>query len=272
MGFDGYFDQAGLLTNILNGYDGGDSAQMTGLYRFGRWMKFRNDPAMLAREQAKLSSELDILTYTQGHDYIDLTGVKHDSISYPGIYVRHPMPCSPSWVGNPHTFSRDQQRSLVFAMGALKQKKSLWQIFCQHVKRLGWYQNDQDSYGNSLTPDFIAPNVLGEYVRAGFMAGSWFLSILWPLLLASDLFMFIGVLISLYQQRDPNEADDDNLILSLLQAKVSLPTPLSWLSRKIFKLFRPNGYDYGMKTKHRQETGSPPFYLELFKEILDREL
>ena len=271
MGFDDYMDQAGLLYNNANGLkDTGDSAQMTGLLRFGKWLS-APDQASRDKQQYKLEQELDVLTYTEGWHGKDLTGAEQKSISYPGIYVRHPKPCYPGWASNPHDFSRDQQQSLVIAMGALKQPKKLWQIFWQHCKRFGFYQNDQDITGAKQIPDFATPDRLGEYIRAFWMAGIWPMVLLWPLLLFTDLSAFIGLMISFYNWRDPSQADDDGLIMSMLQAKKALPTPISFLIRKLFKWFRPGGYDYGMKTKHRVETGSPPFG-SLWVPILEREL
>lgn len=287
MGFDEYTGiNSGLLINKSgpSNEDGGDSAQMTGLYRFGRWMKFRKDADMLAREQAKFAQELDTLTYTEGHGGIDMTGVKHDQISYPGIYVRHPKPCYPGWAADPHCFSRDQQRSLVVAMGALKQKKQLKYIFWKHIKRLGWYQNDMEIDGKKKLADFAAPDILGEYIRAFWMSSGTIvrglLGILYPVLIVTDIVALIGLLMCFYKWRNPDEADDDNLILTVLQAKNALPTPISWVCRKIYKRFRPvcpgadeklNGPISAMSWKHRYTTGSPPF-IELYYNILKEEL
>lgn len=274
MGFDQYFGKAsGILINKSgpSGEDGGDSAQMMGLYRFGRWMKFRKDKDIIAREQAKFAQELDILTYTEGSNG-DMAGGRCSLVSFSGIYVRHPKPCYPGWAANPNCFSRDQQRSLVVAMGALKQKKKLWQIFWKHIKRGGWYQNNQEIDGTKKLADFAAPDILGEYVRAFYMAGIIPVGILWPLLLATDLSALLGLLLSLIKwKRDPKDVDDDNQILTVLQAKVALPTPISWLTRKLYKWFRPGGAVNAMATKHREETGSPPF-AELYTEILEKEL
>lgn len=273
MSFDSYFDHAGLLVNKFSGDDCGDSAQMMGLYRFGRYMKLRKDKESLAREQAKFAQELDILTYVEDVKDKEQTIIR--TIPHPGTYVRHPSPCTPNWAGNPHTFSRDQQRSLVFAMGALKQKRKLLQAFWKHILRLGWYQNDQETDGTSIPlyrRDVAPPDVLGEYLRAGYMAGFYFLAVLWPLLFASDIFLIIGLLGNLYKwKEDPTNVDDDNQLLELLQAKVALPTPLSFLARKIYKYFRPGGVLKAFTTKHRLESGSPPF-TELYTDIINKEL
>lgn len=297
MGFDEYFDHTGLLINrsIPEG-DSGDTSQMTGLLRFGNWLKFKSDPDMLVREKAKFDQELDILTYVEDIKDKEQNIIK--TISYPGIYVRHPKISNPSWASNPRCFSRDQQRSLVVVMGSLKQKKKLWQIFWNHIKRGGFYQNDQEIDGKKKLADFASLNILGEYIRASYMAGIIPITVLWPVLLATDLFMLLEVVINFipwYNHNcwnNPDNADDDNLIVSLLQAKKSLPTPISWLARKIYKWYRPiAGYTDETKTiplrnnppkglkgpqsamawKHRQSTGSPPFP-QLWIPILDKEL
>lgn len=275
MGFDEYFDEAGLLTNGSN-RDGGDSAQMMGLYRFGRYMQLRGNKGALQREQAKFAQELNMLTYEEW--VLDKENHVQEKHSHPGVYVRHPKPCHEAWWANPRTFSRDQQRSLAMAMGALKQRKALWQIFWQHIKRIGWYQNDQEIDGKKKLADFAAPNILGEYTRAFYMAGIVPVAILWPVLLATDLSALVGLVINFaYTWKQFDSCDDDNDIMAHLQAKVALPTPISWLNRKLYKWFRPkcnapgNGPISAFNRKHRSETGSPPFG-ELYTPILEREL
>lgn len=276
MSFDNYFDDHGLLVNMADGRpDGGDTAQMTGLYRFGQWLKAKRekDKETLARIQGRFAQECEMLTY------VELVKNKQNDVidhkPHPGVFVRNPGPGYPAWAANPHTFSRDQQRSLVVAMGALKQKKQLWLTLKRHVARLGWYQNDQEIDGSKKTADFAAPDILGEYIRAFWMASGPVGRVLgllaYPVVLLTDVSAFVGMLLNFINWRNPNDVDDDNAYMTMLQAKHALPTPLSWLARKIYKHLRPGGPLHAMEWKHRSETGSPPFF-ELYKETLEKEL
>lgn len=271
MSFDNYFDPQGLLVNrsLPNGGDAGDTAQMTGLYRFGQYIKFQKDAEQLGRAKGRFAQECDMLTYVE--KITDKDGKIVRTVSHPGTFVRHPGPCYPLWATNPRCFSRDQQRSLVVAMGALKQRSHLWATFKNHVKRWGWYQNDQKIEGGGKLADFAAPDIWGEYIRAFAMSGIWGARILYPVLLLTDLSATVGLLSCFFKWRNPDEADDDNLILTTMQAKMCMPTPISWLNRKIYKRFRPKGPQWAMSHKHRAETGSPPF-AELWNPILDKEL
>lgn len=277
MSFEPYFDdQSGLLCT-WNGstWDGGDSAQKTGLYRFGRWLKFRKDKDQLAREQAKFAQECDMLEYPYRKNW----------------YIRSPSN-GRLWWNNPHTFSRDQHRSLVMAMGALKQQKRLWKLLWEHVKRGFLYQNNRkiEDLNAWKMPDVTAPDHLGEIIRALYMAGAKWLIVIWPLMLIADLSALVGLLLSFPKWKNPDEADDDNLIMSVLQAKYAMPTPISYLVRKIYKRYRPvagytkeslplrneflikrSGPASAIQWKHRFETGAPPF-ASLYLPILEKEL
>lgn len=283
MSFDDYFDNDGLLVTMPD-QDGGDSAQMMGLLRFGQYIKYKNDPEMLGRLQGRFNQELDILTHVELVKDKDDTIIK--SIPHPGTYVRHPG--LGKWWANPKTFSRDQQRSIVMAMGAMKLKKKLFQIFWNHIKRFGFYQNTEDFDGTKKPlADFASPDHWGEYIRAFYMSGLKFFILLWPLLLFTDLFALIGLLLCFPSwDSNPDDADDDNLIMHTLQAK-SMPTPISWLTRWLYFKYRSvAGYKEDLKItplktihkkngplsavtwKHRTATGSPPFaglYADVFK-------
>jgi hypothetical protein len=250
MSFDPYIDHAGLLVNILteNG-DGSNSAQMMGMYRFGRYLQFKKakNKVALDKEGYRFTQELDTLTYVE---LISNKGYDHKLYPYPGIYVRHPSPSNPLSAHDPNTFGRDQQRSLIMAMGALKQKKQLKQILWQFIKRSGLYQDGKG----------MSPNDIGEYVRAAFLSGIWSSIILWPLLLVTDLFSLFSFLINFFFTWNI----DDNDIMSCILAKHSLPTPISFLVRKLYKRF---GYVDVFASTYRTEPGYPPLY-DLYKDEL----
>lgn len=286
--FDMYFNEEGILsTRSPDGsYDSGDGAQKTGLFRFGRFLKFKNAPEQIAREQAKYAQELDML----------------ESKDQKGWYVRSPSIGRPWW-SDRYSFSRDQQRSIVIAMGALKQTSRLYRIAWEHIKRVGWYQNfyhiDRKnellpdwtirlipSLKGFKIPDIAAPDHIGEYIRAFWMAGQYHFGLLYPFLVFADFTKLIALPFSFKQWEDIDESDDDNLIISTLQAKVALPTPFSYLFRVLYRRYRPvAGYTDASHTtplRNTEKTGGPasaiawkhqpysaPPYIQLYGPIIE---
>lgn len=282
MGWDEYFDHTGLLVNMsVPGGDGGDSAQMMGLYRMGKYLSVPKD--QLPKEQAKFEQELNILTYIEYKT--DKQGTVLSSLSHNGVYLRHPAPATPSWAANPHCTSRDQQESLSIAMGALKQRKALLLLLWKHICRFGFYQNNQQIDGSKQWADFAGPDILGGYIRALFLSGIYPIGILWPVLFFTDVYCLIAFAINFISWNNPNtwwnsnNSDDDNLIMNIMLNKKSLPTPFSWLLRKLYKHLRPmaggltgmSGPESAMTWKHRASTGSPPM-ASLWCPILEKEL
>ena len=218
---DWYFDHYGLLVvkpwpepwTYDNG-DAGDCAHNTGFNRFLRYCKFKNDPDQLNREQNKFAQELDMLEDPKKRNN----------------YRRHPD--ETYWYSRSNNFSRDQQRPLVMAMGALKQKKRLFGLIWEQVKRFGLYQNNRhpDETRGWKMPDVPAPNHIGEYIRAIYMLGGVFklIAVLYPVLVVCDMCGFIGTLFARKDWVNPNEADDDNRIMATIQAQLALPTPNSY--------------------------------------------
>lgn len=152
-------------------------------------------------------------------------------------------------------FSRDQQSSLVIAMGVYKLFEPLKRMFWQHVKRLGFYQNK----------DYASPEHWGYYIRAfGWRWLYWYLYL-------GDLFMLLNVYIRLHKAKDPNDVGDDlNLSLALLQAHLSMPTFISKYALELYKK-RPFGVQYAFDWYFREETGANPFN-ELYAPIIERYL
>lgn len=294
MSFDSYFSlETGILGTTHDGitFDEGDGAQKMGLLRFGRYLQHRDNKEQLAKESAKYSQELDAL----------------ESKERNGWYVRSPA-IGKLWWKNPYCFSRDQFRSTVIAMGALKQRKRLLKFVWEHVKRLGFHQNTQTIDGTNELPDILvrmfpklngkqvpdvtSPDAWGEIIRALVMAFPM-LKVLYPVLLIvltiTDVFALIGLLASFPKWKNPDEADDDNMIMSYLQAKYAVPTPISFIVRKIYKHYRPaagftdetkvfpltkqgrTGAFMAINWKHRPSQGAPPFG-SLYLDILEKEL
>lgn len=260
---DSYFDHHGYLT-MADG-DGGDSCQKTGFYRYIRSIKFKDDANFLPKETAKFEQELDGL----------------ECPDKPGYYRRHPDPEPISrggWWRDPCVFSRDQQRSLTIAMGAYGQRKRLYRLTWELIKRFGFYQNTCTAEFKKKIPDVSSPENWAEIFRAFWQAKCYWAIFTYPLILIGDAWKILGILTAYPSwKNNPDDADDDNLILSTLQARESLPTPLSYLARKLYSKIRPvagytgedkaipmrnkvrwHGPYSALAWKHREATGAPP--------------
>jgi len=201
--------------------DGGDTAQREGMYAFGQWCRIAMghwELPMMHPAKCPFSVAIRILE------------------TAPGIFVRHPDQLG--FRSDPAHFSRDQQRPLVIACGAWNERVILWKMALRQIGRLGRYQNG----------DWPIPYNLGEYIRAFKMSAPvafWplYWVMWWPVLWFTDLFLIgnaIAIMISTYKK--PDDVDDNNFILTLTQAYFSLPTPISWIARKLYSWFRPRNY------------------------------
>ncbi len=180
----------------------------------------------------------------------------------PGIYVRHPF--QEGFRNDPLEFSRDQQRALVMALGKYNFQGHLWRLIWTHVSRLGKYQNR----------DFIGPSHLGEYIRALRS------QTLYPVLWITDIGLLVSSIKTATIKRvDLNDVDDNNHIMSLAQARETLPTPISWLARKIYKKFRPENRGTillgercaaqgALSWYHRAESGGNPYISEAYRDTI----
>lgn len=156
----------------------------------------------------------------------------------PGVFVRNPV-----HYNDPKDFSRDQTMPLILAMGEMGYYANLRRLFWNQFKNFGRYPNG----------DIAGPEDLGYYIRA-FQIWQ-----LYPVLIVGDLQMFVNTLIRLYKGRDTNDVSDDiNHTLSLLQAQYVLPTPISWLARKLYKHIK-GGVQSRWDWYFRPETGANNF-------------
>lgn len=243
--------------------DGGDTAQREGMFAAGLYLAKRGDWG------AKLTGAFAI------DHAIRVLQIR------PGICVRHPH--QPGFRSDPKHFSRDQHDPLIIAAGLHRAlmfvRDSLW----NQVKRWGRYQNR----------DFTNPNTVSVYIRA-FRA--W---LLWPLMLITDWGLVVSSINRIVKARNPDESDDNNHVARLAQAQEILPTPISWIARKIYKKFRPHscGSDrearlqwarvHGVRIEdlpeletdaalgafawyHRAQNGGNPAMVELWRPIIGR--
>jgi hypothetical protein len=170
-----------------------------------------------------------------------------------GIYVRHPHQAG--FRSDPRRFSRDQHRPLLIALGKYKMQDRLREMAKQHALRLGKYQNH----------DFIGPVGIGEYIRA-FECRTCY-----PILLVTDAFLAWGSIgLITHASLNPDEADDNNHIMSLLQARETMPTPLGDLAIYLYREHRPKNLGNFILGKghpvegalawyHRADSGGNPY-------------
>ena len=180
----------------------------------------------------------------------------------PGVYVRHPY--QENFRSDPNRFSRDQQRPIVIAMGEYGMNERLERLFKAHVFRLGKYQN----------ADYIGPVNVGEYIRALKIQA------LYPVLVFTDLALVWGSLeVAFWGGRNPDEVDDNNHVMSLVQSQRVMPTVTGWLARRIYKGFRPRnlgneilGEDSpaqgALAWYHRLESKGNPMIAEAYRDAV----
>jgi hypothetical protein len=180
----------------------------------------------------------------------------------PGLYVRHPF--QDDFRDKIPRFSRDQQRPIVIALGKYRMYDRLWRITKNHMLRLGKYQNK----------DIAGPSHMGEYIRA------FRFKPLYPVLLATDAMLIVGSLEAAVVSRwDPGFTDDNNHLMALLQAQDVMPTPLSWVARKLYRNFRApsvGSSHFGESCPvqgallwyHRTESGGNPLIAEAYRPLV----
>ncbi len=250
----------------------GDSLHREGMYAFGKWMRYDaesntveiSEPA--GRENAK--------------QIIDKFEIK------PGIFVRHPDPTR--WSSNPDTTSRDQLVPVVAYCAAYEDYDRLWRLFKATAKRgffaQNFVENGHGKYKRKL-PDTMLTH-MGHFIRAG---GKW-TAPLYPLLFVTDTIRLYGTLLSLLPVHfvdggkavrftEMRDVDDNNRIIGHLLAARFKPTPISWLDRQIYSLFRPLNYGNTQMGEanpvmgalvwyHRAEDRGNPEIAELYRPLV----
>lgn len=267
-----YIDEYGLPCQVEGDYSfgGGDTANRIGLIGVAN---------ALAKGIHTVGVEVD---EEQGSAMVNSMLSKVEII--PGIMVRHPEPTK--WWSEPRFFSRDQQSAVVIGAGFANNKALVKRLLVKHLKRFGLYQNfqinktDVDGKKKLVQGDVATPEHFNFYLRALKLYP------LYPLLLLGDLFTLFNSLIIIFKSFiDADDTSNDlNHIASLLQSKKVMPTPISWLARKVYVKFRRNaGPDdknrlvgFGPQTAldwyFTDKTSSAPPINELFKSFLETEL
>lgn len=218
-GFIGHLDENGEL-------EFGDAAQRLGFYHFANdWLFDIN----LQSERA--IREIDRQTFLKNWDYLD------SGRSEP---VRHHD--YTKWYGRSGCFSRDQLIPIV-AMLTLVSYKRMYSLFKRLILRGGALWNTkkigQDSVEKKI-PDFIGTSTLAMFLRGICYHNTWQTIFIYWIIFALDIALVFHVLwrclVGLFNK--DNVGDDLNLCVILLHAKL-VPTPLSFLSRKLYLWLRP---------------------------------
>lgn len=235
--FDYFFDKNGLLTEMtIPGSDDGNgthTAFMTGMFRFGKALKYKNFPDQVGRETAKFEQELDMLE-VPGHK---------------GWYRSHPEQTE-SW-SNPNIFVAEATLCLMLAMGTLGLKQRLLGLTWAQIKRLGFYQNRT----------FIGITCVAQWIRALYAAGYKSAALGWPIVFLADLYFLISGLLM--------DAKFFNGLLYIIQARTSLSTPASWAIRKLLDT---ELIDKVFPIMCNIEHGCPPLYESLYKDVVKEYL
>lgn len=267
-------DDLGLIVQRDNGKDGGDTAARTGQYGLAAWI-FEHE------------LHIDTLNYGLFPDSLKKLEVE------PGKIVRHPIQYN-----EVEDIPGDQLMPMIIAAGLYKNKKFIRNAVWNIIKNFGRFPNN----------DLVTPGDWSAIFRA---LNAWYL---YPLIVIGDA---LGVLanssiISFWKGREPgfirkflgkyvhysfiqdyegdpnnpdswsshgknNVGDDVRHIQHLLQAELKLPTPFSYLAKKIYAKFRPsyaenvNGPQYALNHYFRVETFANPFHI-VYAELLTHYL
>jgi hypothetical protein len=158
----------------------------------------------------------------------------------------------------------DQQSAQVNAMG-LRMLKAFG--FAQNVSRQG-------EPTTKTLPDFMLFRTAPLFLRGS--------PAFYPLLLVLDFYLLIMVLSCLFfAYKDPNESDDNNLIVTLLVCRLKLVSPFSLLALFLYKKFRPrnlgnailgetNHVQGAMSWYHQKANGGNPEIADLWRPIISK--
>lgn len=175
----------------------------------------------------------------------------------PGIYTR--------FVGATVDDVTGDQLLPAFAYWALTRNVEQLKLMTKAMLlRFGFAQNirKQGETDVKTIPDFIALRVLPLICRIS--------PILYILLIAVDVLLILEVITRLIvAYKDPEDVDDNNLVISLLVCKHRLPTPTSLLALLIYTRLRPHKTPYqALAHYHRSESLGNPEIAELYKPLL----
>jgi hypothetical protein len=238
------------------GYDEGDTAQREGMFMIA---------VEVLHKIGECSTEERDFVRARYKRVLDLLNDPNN----PGLIRRFAN--APYWGSDSDRLSRDQATPNVIAMG-LASREHLRKFFWAHLKH-GWLLITNNTRRNGATaenhgekwyefaeplkwhhrlvlkwripildvpkgyrnynwklPDLTVLDFHGLYLRAfGY-------KVAWPLLLITDLALLGGSYSKVYSYgKDAESSDDLNHLVSMYQAKMVMPTPLSWLAFRVYR-------------------------------------
>jgi hypothetical protein len=167
--------------------------------------------------------------------------------------------------GQTNDVSADQLISALGAFIADENAPEAWGMFKAMIKRLGFAQNTVDGLGGSQAkqvPDFMFLRAMPLFCRMSWWA--------WPLAWLFDLFLIAMVLGDYYyKQTDPDPADCNDTVLTLVVTRIKKPTWVSWLACALAKMLKLN-FSGRLTRYYRAETGANPWIAEIWQPLCKR--
>lgn len=225
-----YLDHLGLI--VQKDFDGGDSLHRAGSFELVHSIAARKNIQVIHRAGHSLPTPW-------------LTAQRLYEVC-PGLYVRHPD--KGKWYSNPDTTSRDQLVPAIIALGMSGMRRELWRLEWQIIKRGLFAQNIYRNWDDPLTQKRKLPDTFLFCIPILIRAWGWRAFPFYPALLFLDFVDVLGQIVESIpihvtddrevRRKQPDDVDDMNGINKHLLALAVLPTPFSWLSRKIYSKFR----------------------------------
>lgn len=187
-----------------------------------------------------------------------------------GRFVRYPTANNGEryvpWYGEPDNFTRDQAVVLQAAMVMVGAKDAMKRLFKARASRLLLHFNtlsydDQEPIRKKFPdlPNFVE---LAQFIRGFNLWG------LYPLLCILDLQNLIDVLFA----RKLQPYDSDNMLLPILiSSNTHLATPISWLTKKLYKFTDARQRLLAYHEEGPGKNGNAPLgalYVKVFEECL----
>lgn len=214
-----------------------------------------------------------------------------------GVFVRHTG-------GNPRNVSADQLISVLCAFVVDRYVFGSLAMLCRMILRLGFAQNVVDGLnGDNKTlkvPDFMLLRAAPLFARMHeaafavravfFLVNSYLVAThsLWWLLgffLTTDIYL-IALAIGAVMNKDPDHADDNNTMLTLVVCNARIPSVSAKIAKEIYVTHRPwnlGCQEHGVKNwfhpvigamrwYHRAENGGNPEIVDMASPAIKRYL
>lgn len=154
-----------------------------------------------------------------------------------GVWIRNPA--NQPWEANPQTTSRDQLLPAMLAMGLNKEYKNLARTQWQIIKRGFFAQNIYTNGSDGIAKGKKLPDTFLGHLHLMLRCWGKLGYIFYPLLLVFDITLLVSAIVDVLPHQDPANCDDRNGINCHIAALYCMPTPISYLARKIYAMYRP---------------------------------